>query len=317
MIKRGLLLCSFQARKKYSGDDSYIGLNMPYEFNNNYYNNFEEMLLAFIRECEDFHDNENLMKMFAISKGSVQITDRGNYRIISCIVLSGAYGIKSEMTNKDTKEVVYERKPEDADIKQFQLLIYIPKDAGCNEVVKGIFAFETIGNYGVKTITMENMKKYFSECLGLIVQTRSISVQIFIEKLLREERMSRITLIRNVISPDPSDSILIAAGREEKTYIKPRIKDEFIKKVIGYIGGSISDKQVLEIDDEEYGDIKFTFNHSGRIKTVSLRAIDKFSLIEDLPAGLYPNGDVDRGRLVTYVESVITDYAQKIVLVRD
>ncbi len=314
MIKHGLLLCSFQAKKKYSGEDAdLIGLNVPYQFDDNVYNDFSEMLMQFMEEFEDFHDNEQLMKMFAISKDSVKIDDRGSYNLITCIVLSGAYGIESEMTNKDTKEVVYSRKKEDADIKPFQLVIYIPKDVGNNIVCKGIFAFETIGNYGVKTITVDNMKRYFSERLGITLQTRSISVQIFIEKLLREEKMSRITLIKNVISPDPTDSILIAAGREEKTYIKPRIKDDWIKKVIGYIAGSVSDEQVLEIDDESYGDIKFTFSHSGRTKTVSLKDIDKFSLVEDLPASLYPNGNVDRVKMLEYVEGIVKDYAEKIV----
>ncbi len=314
MIKHGLLLCSFQAKKKYSGDDKdLIGLNSSYQFDENVYNDFSEMLMQFMEEFESFHDNEQLMKMFAISKDSVNITDKGTYNLISCIVLSGAYGIESEMTNKDTKEVVYSRKKEDADIKPFQLLVYIPKDAEGDTVVKGIFAFETIGNYGVKTITMENMRRYFSENLGITLQTRSISVQVFIEKLLREEKMSRITLIRNVISQDPADSILITAGREEKTYIKPKLKDDWIKKVIGYISGSVSDEQVLEIDDTSYGDIKFTFSHGGRTKTVSLRDIDRFSLVEDLPTSLYPNGNVDRDKMVKHIEEIVKDYAKKIV----
>lgn len=314
MIKHGLLLCSFQARKKYSRDNAeFLGLNVPYQIDDNSYEDFGEMLIQFMEEYGDFHDNEQLMKMFAISKDSIRIADKETYYLISCIVLSGAYGIESEMTNKDTKEVVYSRKKEDADIKPFQFMIYIPKDIGNYRVSKGVFAFETIGNYGVKTITMDNMKRYFSEKLGITMLTRSISVQVFLEKLLREEKMSRITLIRNMISRDPADSILITAGREEKTYIKPKIKDEWIKKIIGYVTGKVSDEQVLEIDDATYGDIKFSFRHNGRTRTVSIKDIDKFSIVEDLPASLYPNGIVNREEMLKYMEDIVKDYAKNIV----
>lgn len=315
MIKHGLLICSFEAKKKYSsGDKDLYKLNSPIESTvHGQFLNIFAIMEAFIDNFKEYHNDEKVMKMFSIDKSSVITESKDTYTFLSCIIMSGAYGYESEMTNKDTFEVVYTRKKEDADIKPFQMLMYVPHDTIDKSVIKGMLIFETIGSYGVKTITVQNMKMFFSDVCGLTLITRSISVRLFVERLFQEGKLSRITLVNNKVSADPSDNIFLNSGREEKAYFKPRLTNTFINKVLNFIGGSIQGDEILEINDTTYDDIKFTFLHAGRTKTVSLMALDSFSIIEDIPEHIYPNGDVNRENLIIHMEQVAKEYASKMI----
>lgn len=289
-------------------------MNEEYEYDGVVYNNFIEMFKCFIGNYSELADDEKMMKMFAIDESSVKNEKRDGYTISSGIINAGAYGIEGEITNKTTKEVMYKRNKDDADIKTFNYLIYIPADVEDKHVIKGIMLFETIGTYGVKTITTQNMKRFFSEKYGLILETRSISVRIFLEKLLKEDKLSRITLVKNNVSRDPSDSMFYNVGREEKAYIKPKLKDGWINMLLEKIDG-IKETEVFEIEDEKYDDIKMSFSHSGRTKTVRLMDIDRFSMIEDIPERVYPKNSSDRTRLLNYMEDTAGQYAEKMIFV--
>lgn len=316
MISRGLLICSFYLKKKYSrSEDDILNLNVEYEYDGVVYSDFIDMFKGFISNFSELSDDEKMMKMFAIDEGSVKHQRREGYSISSGIINAGAYGIEGEITNKTTKEVVYKRNKDDADIKNFNYLIYIPEDVEDKHVIKGIMLFETIGTYGVKTITIQNMKRFFSEKYGLTLETRSISVRIFLEKLLREDKLSRITLVKNNVSRDPSDNMFYNVGREEKAYIKPKLKDGWISMLLEKIDG-IRETEIFEIEDEKYDDIKMSFSHAGRTKTVRLMDIDRFSMIEDIPESVYPKNPGDRKKLLDYMENTAGQYADKMIFVQ-
>lgn len=217
------------------------------------------------------------------------------------------------MTDRKTREVVYTRKKEDADIKPFDFMVFVPKDDEDKNVVKGMFLFETIGTYGVKTIATNNIKGYFSEKYGLTMETRSISVRVFMENLLKNDKLSKVTLIKNKISPDSSDNMFLNKGREEITYIKPKLKDSWIKIFLEHLDGT-ADDDIFEINDTIYEDIKFTFCHAGRTKTVGLSDIDRFSLVEDIPSYICDgDGGIDSEKLVDYMKETAQSYMDKMV----
>ena len=317
MISRGLLICSFYLKKKYSRAENEIcELNQEYEYDENVYADFFELFRGFVENFSELTDDEKMMKMFAVDQESVNQKIQDTYTVASGIINSGAYGTEGELTNKTTKEVVYKRGTEDADIKSFNYTIYVPRDKKKTKVTKGIMLFETIGSYGVKTITIQNMKRFFSEKYGLTLETRSISVRIFLEKLLKDDKLSRITLIKNSVSRDPSDNMFYNVGREEKSFIRPRLKDGWINKLLEKIDGKLDD-DIFEIDDEIYDDIKMTFSHSGRTKTVRLMDIDRFSLVEDIPESVYPRNITDRGKLLEYMEMTACQYAEKMIFIHE
>ena len=181
MINHGLLICSFYLKKKYSrSEDEILELNQEYEYDGITYKNVFSMIKGFVKNYSELADDEKMMKMFSVDESSVKRKKKDGYAIETGTIHSGSYGTESEITNKQTKEVVYKRGKDDADIKQFNYLIFVPEDSEEDKVVKGIMLFETIGAYGVKTITTRNMKGFFSEKYGLTMETRSISVRVFI-----------------------------------------------------------------------------------------------------------------------------------------
>lgn len=315
MITHGLLICSFYLKKKYSrSENEILQMNQEYEYDGILYNNVFSLFNCFVRNYVELADDEKMMKMFAIDDNSVKYEERDGYAIESGIIHSGAYGTESEITNKTTKEVVYRRGKDDADIKQFDYMIFVPSDEDDRKVTKGILLFETIGTYGVKTITTRNMKGFFSERLGLTMETRSISVRIFMEKLLKDNKLNRVTLIKNSVSKDPADNMFANVGREELTYISPKLKDSWILQLLEHLDGT-SDDDIFEVNNEVYEDIKLTFSHAGRTKTVRLNDVDRFSMIEDVPDYIYNGNNIDREKLVKHMEKTAQDYASRMIFV--
>ena len=315
MITHGLLICSFYLKKKYSrSENEILQLNQEYEYDGTLYNNVFSLFNGFVQNYMELADDEKMMKMFAIDYNSVKYEEKDGYTIESGIIHSGAYGTESEITNKTTKEVVYRRGKDDADIKQFDYMIFVPSDEDDKKVTKGIILFETIGTYGVKTITTRNMKGFFSEKYGLTLETRSISVRIFMEKLLKDNKLNRVTLIKNSVSKDPADNMFANVGREELTYISPKLKDSWILQLLEHLDGT-SDDDIFEVNNEVYEDIKLTFSHAGRTKTVRLNDVDRFSMIEDIPDYIYNGNNIDREKLVKHMEKTAQDYAGRMIFV--
>lgn len=317
MISHGLLICSFFMKKKYSRtEDEILALNGLYEYDEVTYDNIFSLFSGFYDNYTELADDEKLMKMFSIDRGSIKRDVREDYVAESGIIHAGSYGTESDITNKTTKRVVYRRNQDDADIKQFHYMIYVPNDVEGNEIVKGMLLFETIGTFGVKTISVNNMKKFFSEKYGLTMETRSISVRIFIENLLKKDKLKKVTLIKNSVSRDPSDNMFLNIGREEKTYIKPTLKESWITKLLEHLDGR-SSEDIFEINDEVYEDIQLSFLHAGRTKTVRLNNIDKFSMVEDVPDYVFIDDRNGGKKLIEYMEQTANNYASKMIFVRN
>ena len=313
MIRHGLLICSFNLKKKYSKSSliEYIPLWATYENNGKIYDGFPKAFKEFVANFTNFSNDEKMMKMFSIDSNSIKTFNRSEYMTISGLIESGSYGIESEITNTKSKRVVYKKTIEDADVKKFQFLFYIPK-SNKEKAVKGIIIFESIGTFGVKTITTQKMKDFFSEKYDLTLETRSVSMTLMLEKLLKEQKLNKITLIKDKVSKDPVDNMFISVGKEETSYITPKLSDIGIKRLIEHIKGDRGD--IIEINDEEYNDMVMTFKHMGHSKTVRLSSLDRFSIIEDVPEYIYSDTVVNRDKLIEYMENTAKDYAQKMVL---
>ncbi len=316
MIRSGLLVCSFFIKKRYErGDLKAIELNKAIEvdFGDHIeaFSSAWELLTRFLNENINPKDDENSMKLFSINPDSIKEHDTQQYHAVTFIVSSGSYGIESKITDRRTKEIKYNKTRDDADIKQFYGMIFIPKDLDYINVQKGIFIFQSVGTYGIKTITTKQMKEFFA-ALNLTLEIRSVSVGIFLKKIIEEGKLSKITLLRNDISPDPADSMLISTGREEKVYVKPRLKESWVQKLLSYVDGN-TDEKIFEVNDDIYEDIYISFNLSGRTRTAKLKDIDRFSLTEDIPNTIFNNGIVNDEQLVNYLIETAKLYKEKMV----
>ncbi len=317
MVNSGMLICSFYLKKRFQrGEEELLPLNSEYEFidEDDIQHHFENALDIIKRFCDisvEGTDDEKAMKLFSVAADSAQIHNEPAYSALSFVINSGSYGIDSEITDRKTGKVRYKCSEDDAPVKKFRCVVFIPKDTKRVQVAKGIFVFQSLGNFGVKSITIKNLKVFCAK-LGLTLETRSVSVRMFIEKLIEKGSLYKVTLIRDRVSPDGSDTMLVSTGREERSYIRPHFRANWIEKFLNAVDGA-KETELLEVDDTMYEDITVTFKLGKKYRTVRLTEIDRFSVVEDIPEHIVKKGKIDGNCIVQYMLETATAYAQKMV----
>lgn len=317
MINSGMMICSFFLKKSYSrGTDNVFMLNERYDFTSDDGTtiSFADCFKMFEMFCSNHHDNTNddkKMKTFSVERGSVKNYDADTYRAMAFTVVSGGYGIESDLTDSNTNEVLFHRDTHIADNKKFNVLLFVPKNQGETVVSKGIMIFQTIGTYGVKSFSLKKMQEFFMS-IGLSLQTRSVSVKTLIEKLIEQGNMYKITLIKERVSRNNADNMLISTGVEERSYIKPRLQPTWLQKLLAFFD-QMDNSGVYEIDGEEFDDIKVQFKLGDRVRTAGLRNIDRFSVVEDFPETVFNNGLYNRTDLLDYMLETANAYKEKMI----
>lgn len=315
MVSCGMLVCSFYIKKRFSRKNKSV-YNLNHEIvsvadeEEISFSDIFDLVNLFYENSKDFVDDEKEKKMFSIKEGSKNMVETETYRAVSFIIQSGGYGVEADMTDRHTQEVSHHRTEDEAEIKSFHCVIYVPKDFGNVTVNKGILVFQSIATYGIKTITVETLRRFLGE-LGITLITRSVSVEAFLQKLIAQGNLRKITFYKNRISPNIADNILINTGREEVAYINPTFKQEWLSKTLRVFKKADEDKVIEIPDDDDYDDLSIQFILGERKRTVRLRNIDKLSIVEDIPDGIVDKND--DSRLINYMINTANEYKEKLV----
>ena len=314
MATNGMLVCSFYIKKRFARDDEYFPLNHPFPIRQENgeieFDSVFSIIHAFCTQNGAILDDVKRQKLFSILDGSFYENDETTYHCCSFIVKSGNYGVEGDLTNRHTQQVTYRRSEDDADVKGFRVVVYVPKDIGEVIVKKGILVFQSIATYGVKTITTDYLKAFFAE-YGFTLETRSVSVRAFIEKLIEQGKLSKITLINNKVSPNVTDNMLISTGREEKSYIKPKLKPEWIQRILLFFQRA-DETGIYEIPAEEgFDDISIQFKLGDKLRTVRLKYLEKLSIVEDIPNEIVQRDDPEA--ISCYMIQTADAYKEKMV----
>ena len=311
MISSGMLVCSFTIKKRFSRTGDLYHLNERVQMHNHNYDDAVDVFTAFCRENEKYTDDSASMKMFSIDQDSIKVFDQAAYKALVFTINSGNYGIESEITDRHTGIINYMVTEDDANIKKFKCLIYIPKDVAEHKVNKGILIFQTIASYGVKTLTCKQLKAFFSKN-DMTFETRSVSARSFFEQLIQKGLAHKITLIKNRVSPDNSDSMLITSGREERSFYKPQLKESFVSRLLDFVEDR-QDDELFEINDEEFEDVKVTFKIGNSYRTVSVSDLDRFSVVEEFPPHVFEDGGFNEQKVVNHMIDTARTYSQKMI----
>ena len=108
--------------------------------------------------------------------------------------------------------------------------------------------------------------------------------------------------------------MFISKGREEKSYIRPIIKETWFKKFLDYLDGKHND-DIFEINDEKYEDIRITFSLSGKSRTVKISDVEKFSVVEEIPDTIFKNGKYSLEEIPKYMLEIASSYKERMVFV--
>lgn len=304
----GVNVASFRFKKKNLKKEEFIS------FYSNFSKNKENCIYScenVIQIIEEFYKSKILpeqldyhKKYFGTKKGSFKIEEKNNRIYISFTVICGNYGIKSEITDIDTNEVLFKRKVNNADVKDFRIMFAFSKEQKGFIINKGIVLFEVIGQYGVKTLTTKKFREFLSNDFQIIPLFFTVSTREAFEKLIENGSFKKINLIKNEVAPEFSNILGINCGKEVRTVALTSIKEKknFVDKLLTL---ATSNNEVYEIDDK-YDDISLTIDIGGRTKTTSIKDIDSLYIVEELPEDVL---DIDGEIIIPNIDNAMIQYA--------
>ena len=90
-------------------------------------------------------------------------------------IISGEYGSSADLIDVATGKNTYNRSAEEAEVRPFVVFVVIPKQNQKSfPAQKGMFFFQNVGPFGIKTVTITKMNQLFSEMdVTLTCKTKS------------------------------------------------------------------------------------------------------------------------------------------------
>ena len=318
--------CSFSLSKYNAKRDvSIFPLNNKFSYtdergNTCVFDNFIEVIKDFFTLHEVAKKDDINKKTFScLSPDGANFVagETSEYNYIVIIVASGEYGMVSEITDVDTGKIVHKRKSNQADIKQFYLMIAIPKDTSKVKTQKGLFIFQNIGQFGVKTTTTDYIKEYLKERFNISIHTGNIAPKLYIDKLAKYARLDKLRCINNRVSIDSADNLERGGvyGREERVYSKWFNSEEIWSKVKNFIKDPSHGKNSLfEFDNIAFDGVKVVVNQNGRPRTIDLHNIENLSIIEPLSEEVQlKDGTMITEKLISEMHELAKYYTENLV----
>ena len=121
------------------------------------YSSAFDLFRDFIISNEQMDDKEGSQQLFRCTFDSSKEGETDVYRYLIFSVHSGYYGFPSDLIDRTTKQKVYRKTKDQADVKEFYVMVVIPKNSELASPTRGLIFFQEIGVYGIKTITATAM----------------------------------------------------------------------------------------------------------------------------------------------------------------
>ncbi len=312
MNNLSLTACSIWIREKNPNKNNsikIINLNKKIMGKKKIYNDFFYLLKEFCKKySKKFVLNNYEQKMFKIETEDINVEENEKFRYTYIDINSGGYGIEANIVNTKTNKVLYTRKKEHAETIHFRVFFAVPKG---EEVCKGIIIFQNIGQYGIKTITTDYLRKYINDELNLYTTTGNICPQVFVKKLLDNDGLMKIIYTRNNVSNDKADTDSMGYGKEERIIAGFSNVKKWKEKISGYFNGT---SRIYEFEDIDYSGVKFVTSIYGRTRTININNINNLSIIEGIPDEVVNTfGDIDDEKLKNHFIEVTKEYLEHMV----
>lgn len=323
MFNLSLTACSFSLRKiNKRGVDSVINLNDPIKYIDKESGEIckTETLSIFDSFFKSFSlsfNDEKRKKTFSCFYKNDFYGETKNYIYTYVLIKSGIYGSSSEIISLDTKKLVYKKKANDVEEKPFYLFVVFPKDSPSVKVQKGIFIFQNVGQYGIKTITTDYMKNYFSNKFDISLTCKTVAPNIFIEKILKRENITKLYLTKNHKSNDTADNLFPGYGVETKVLAKLNFSMPIWQKILDNIKYFVAGKYNLFefVDSDKYDGVKLSVDIGGSERMINLRNINNLSIIEKIPDEIKGvDGHPKKDELIAHLQKVTDEYLEEMVL---
>lgn len=311
----GLYICSFYLYQKKDKKYSYCPLNHPIVYGGKYYASAWPLLEDFFSDHGAVQDLAADQKLYFIQAPDSWQGETEDFRYRMVEICSGAYGIESDLYDKNKQKKVGVIGADQADVHSFLLFIAIPKDPSADKrTQKGLLIFQSIGSYGVKTITRKVLNEYLQNNISASFNMRNVSPSQFLYSLFENTKIKQLHLIHNRLSTDPSDAIDHAAYAHEERIFSSFLYQPIQALIEKLIAFGLHKDGIFEWNDgSKYDAVKVTVDlGEGKQRVVNLHQIDNLSIIEALPSQYQlPNGKVDAEKTLPYLVQRAAAYLHK------
>jgi hypothetical protein len=321
MFNLSLTACSFWIKKLNSQKLSKIyNLNDTIEVDKDgekhEFSNVRELFKSFFHNHVVAVNDDDNKKTFSCEFKSEYQGETKDYHFMYTVINSGTYGSASEITDIETRQINYKRKPNEADERPFHLFIVIPKDSEDVTVQKGMFLFQNLGGFGVKTITTQYMSAYFSKEYNITLKCSTIAPDLFVKKVIKRENIKKLIMVKNHTSNDTTDNIRVGYGVETRQIANLTFNDTMWEKIMSKIRYCAKGKSNLfEFESKEYDSLKVNVKIGERERTIDLHNLENLSIIEGIPDEIkMADGHPNKEKLIKHFEKVADEYLIEMVL---
>lgn len=271
------------------------------------YSSALEIFENFIIYSDQIADKEDAQQLFRCKMDPAYTGETEKYHYLLFSVFSGYYGYASEVVDRRTKAVVHNRTKDEADVKEFYVMVVIPKSGEDSPTNRGLIFFQEIGVYGVKTVTTNTLQEFVSNYLKLTFKTQNLAPDFYLKKLFERANVKKIRLARNIESADNTDRLYgLPIGREERAIVPLRVTKE-LKRKLRYV--SEGQYNFFTLDNIHYPEVKMEVTVGGRTRTINLHGLDNLSIEEILPDELLlADGTVSLDGFLEHMHTVAEEY---------
>lgn len=322
MFNLSLTACSFHLRKTNSkGNAKIFDLNKPLTLQKNdgeeaTFRDLSEIFIQFFERHESLIKDDIKQQSFRCDYNTGNYLETDDFRMFYTRIYSGVYGSSSDIIDGSTQKVKYKKKSSDIDTRPFYLMVIFPKDNERVTVQKGLFIFQNVGQFGVKTITTTLMQEFFSDEFNITLKCNTISPELFIQKVIRQNNIKKLVMIKNIKSSDTSDNISQGYGSEVREIGNLNFNEKAWSRLmdkIRYVAGSRFN--LFEFEQVKYDNLKVVVDIGGRTRKINLHNLENLSIIEAIPDKIkMADGHPDLAMLLEHFTAVATDYLKEMVL---
>lgn len=290
--------------------------NQNLELHNVYGNTLLDYFYAVARTAVDEYDRDSLMEnVFAYNVVEFQtIKNEANqdiYDVLYLRVKTGEYGEESEIVDSQTGETTHNKNVNEADVMPFGCCVIVP----CGKYTEGIVLVQSLGRNGITSVMKKKFNEYIKEIdRKLRIVLNPIIPRQYMDRILNQGVLKKIRLISYGIANDDADRYGIDRGTSRV------IQERVLRSPIGFVQnkydrimrcvrGEIPYYSIIELDDFEIDDLKMEFAFGRRVKTISMKELDRLVINEDVTDAVeIENGQPVFESLCSIMKEIGEDY---------
>ena len=210
-------------------------------------------------------------------------TDRTDW-LVKGRVETGEFGYTADLYNVGTRSVSYQRIGTDAEMIPFYFLAHLPSHRD-----EGVILLQRRSNIGIRTTFFSDFAKYFEESNnGVRVGVNPLVPPQLIEEYLQNGRLTNIRFIRFRLPSDLADAY-DTGGHEEiggtaELVVRPKRGQSIplVNKIRDVLAGRIKIKEMVELPNHEFDNVKVEIDVMGSKKTLDLSDVMKMRTNVDI-----------------------------------